>query len=75
MPSNTTQIEAFTGTRLQQIADLTGLIRDHGDEFNELGEEIVNRAIVSMVQDCDLAGVDPAIIDAALTGNASKRPR
>ncbi len=71
MPSNKTQINAFARMRLQQIAYLAALERDHGGEFNELGEEMVNRAIVSMVMDCDLTGVDEAVIDAALTGSVS----
>ena len=74
MPANKTQINAFARMRLQQIAYLAALERDHGGEFNELGKEILNRFINSMIADCELSGVDPAIIAAALTGNAPERP-
>ncbi len=75
MPLNKTQIDAFVGTRLQQIARLAALRCDHADELNADGRELIQRSIFSMVVDCELAGVGPSIIDAALTGNASERPR
>ncbi len=72
MPSNKTQIEAFARTRLQQIARLATLQRERADELNVDGRELIQRASFSMVMDCRMAGVDRAVIDAALTGNASE---
>ena len=71
MPSNQIQFEAFTRTRVQQIARLATLQRDPAREFNALERQIIQRAIFSMVMDCGAAGVDHAVMDAALTGSVS----
>jgi hypothetical protein len=65
----TSKVEAghpSADARVRQVAHLAAFQRRHCSEFTDVGRDTIQRAMLALVMDCRLAGIDGALIEAAV---------
>jgi hypothetical protein len=63
-PSSTPKPSA--DARVRQVARLAAFQRQHCSDFTDVGRDVIQRAMLALVMDCRAAGVDGALIEAAV---------
>ncbi len=52
--------------RVRQVAHLAAFQRLHCSEFTDVGRDAIQRAMLALVMDCRVAGIDAALIEVAV---------
>ena len=58
--------EPSADARVRQVAHLAAFQRRHCSEFTDVGRDAIQRAMLALVMDCRVAGIDGALIEAAV---------